>query len=580
MHRHVPTSGNERRESDDYHSRLVEETVAPGGRMTRPTIEPGTRIADFVVDALIGTGGMGQVYRANQVGVDRPVALKVLAPQLGADPEFVERFRREARMMRDLEHPSILTVYAAGEDAGSVYLAARLVPGPTLQQVLGEGGPMVSQALDILRPIAEGLDYAHSRGVIHRDIKPANVLLDPNGRPFLADFGISKELGSVVATATGQYLGSPRYMAPEQAGNGAFVGHRADLYALACVAFEMVTGSAPYTDEDTVPLLLAHATQPIPRATARGPALPGAVDAVFDRGLAKSPADRFPSARSFVEALDAALAGSQVAAPTTKKSRHAVAVAGTAAVLVAALVAVLVLLPDAPTPSATDATPATSTPPPPPALVAAPVPVPSTPELAGVARGALAYEAAMDGTPRGFVVALSTEADSAREDIRYVPGALELEAVAPGADTYTELDVSDGVTTYVGEIDLSVRPGSDLELCWSLRWAVPRKLSNYWCLDTATESAQFSVYRRGEGRAPIGSPATVTGLQSGHTVRVALVVRDEQLSMYLDDRLVIDVVNDQVPLSGTLPGIEMEAAEGTGLIRIEGLRIYDLASTS
>jgi hypothetical protein len=539
------------------------------GLTVRP---PGTRVGDFVIDALIGSGGMGQVYRAHQDGVDRPVALKIVRPALAADPEFVGRFRREASMMRDLEHPSILTVYAAGEDAGTLHLATRLVAGPTLQQVLSEGRPAHARTLEILRAVATGIDHAHSRGVIHRDIKPANILLDLDGRPFLADFGISKQLGGDGGTAVGHYLGTPRYMAPEQAGSGGAVGHPADLYALGCVAFEMLTGDAPYVEEDTVPLLMAHATKPIPLASAAAPELPTAVDDVFVRALAKEPGQRYPSAASFVEALAAALER-PAAAPPRRRGRGWLIGAGAVAVVTAVALVAWMAWPVPPSPVPPVPGPTATVRP----STASTAFTPSAPLLSGVARGALLYQAAMNGTPGGFVDAPRTQADSAREEIRYVPGALELEAVAAGADTYSELDVTEGITTYVGEMDLAVRPGTDLDLCWSLRWAVPRQLANYWCLNTGQQTAEFSVYRRGDGRVPIGTPAPVADLQSGRTVHVALVVRPRQLSMYVEGALVADVPNEQVPVAGTIPGIELESDEGTGLVRIQGLRIYDLA---
>lgn len=168
----------------------------------------------------------------------------------------------------------------------------------------------------------------------------------------------------------------------------------------------------------------------------------------------------------------------------------------------------------------------------------------------------------MDGTPRGFLVSPRTEPPSAREGIRYVPGALELEAYLGGADTYSELDLNTGVRTYIGEMDLSIRPGSNVELCWSLRWAVPRQLSNYLCVDTVRGSAVFSVFRRGQGKMPIGAPAILAELSSGRTVRLAAVVRERQLSLYVDGQLALDVPNDSVPVSGTSPGIELQSTTG------------------
>ena len=537
------------------------------------TLPTGTRLGDFVVELPIGAGGMGQVYRAHQVGIDRPVALKVLSPALAVDAGFVRRFQREARLMRDLDHPALLPVYAAGEEDGRVYLAMRLVPGTTLHDALTEGRVDTGRAVRILRTVAEGLDHAHSRGVLHRDIKPGNILLDGDGRAFLADFGISREIGS--STITSHYLGTPRYMAPEQARGDGASGHRADLYSLACVAFEAFTGSAPFTESDTVPLLVAHATRPVPAASRLDPSLPRAVDAVFARALAKQPAERFDSAVSFLDALAAALANS---APRrrrwTGRPRSAVRGggrrwgAGAAAVvaIVAVIGTVLALTRD--TPPVTPAAPAPAT--------AAPF-RPAPERYIDVARGDLLYAAPLDGTSAGFIDSPATQADSAREAIRYVPGALELEAYADQADTYTEVD-GPGVSVYIGEMDLRVRPGSTGKLCWSLRWAIPRQLASYVCADVGAGTAGFSTFRRGSGRIPLAPPVPVPALTSGQTVHLAVVVRAGQLSLYVDGMLVQDAPNDQVPPAGTAPGIEYEDSEGPSLVRIEGMRLYELGN--
>lgn len=202
---------------------------------------------------------------------------------------------------------------------------------------------------------------------------------------------------------------------------------------------------------------------------------------------------------------------------------------------------------------------------------------PAPARYADVPRGAVLYTAALDGTPTGFVDSPATQADSAREAIRYVPGAVELEAYAADADTYTELD-GPGVSVYVGELDLTVRPGSTGILCWSLRWAIPRQLASYACLDLAAGTAWFSTFRRGSGRIPITQPAPVAGLVEGRTVRLAAVVQAWQLSLYVDGQLVVDVANEQVPPAGTAPGIEYEKSAGPSLVRIEGLRLYELGN--
>jgi hypothetical protein len=183
----------------------------------------------------------------------------------------------------------------------------------------------------------------------------------------------------------------------------------------------------------------------------------------------------------------------------------------------------------------------------------------------------------MDGTSAGFIDSPATQADSAREAIRYVPGALELEAYTADADTYSEID-GPGLSVYVGEMDLKVRPGSTGNLCWSLRWAIPRQLASFVCLDVGAGTAGFSTFRRGSGKLPAAPPVPVPGLTAGRTVHLAVVVQAWELSLYADGALVQDVPNEQVPPAGTAPGIEFEDATGPSLLRIEGLRIYDLGN--
>jgi alpha-tubulin suppressor-like RCC1 family protein len=311
---------------------------------TTGSLPAGTEIGSFTIEALIGQGGMGEVYRAVHRDLGRPVALKLLLPVLATQEEFTARFLREARMMQSLDHPGIVTVLDAGDVDGRLYLAMRLITGISLKDLLAQGRLPPGEILRILKQLADALDYAHSRGVIHRDIKPSNILIDPQGQPVLADFGLAKALGDASVTVSSQYLGTPTYMAPEQA-SGEPVSHRADLYSLACVAFEMLTGTPPYTEQDSLALLLAHGTHPVPHATERDSQLPGPVDAVFQRALAKSPTQRYPSAGTFVDALETALAADPgfVRATRSSLSRRTFLLAGlgSAAVLVAGGTAVV-----------------------------------------------------------------------------------------------------------------------------------------------------------------------------------------------------------------------------------------------
>jgi formylglycine-generating enzyme required for sulfatase activity/predicted Ser/Thr protein kinase len=257
----------------------------------------------------IGHGGFAVVYKARDPDLDRPVALKVLHPYWTKDPSFVARFHQEARAAANLRHPNIVTVYETGEAEGQLYIAMEYLPGQTLQELLeAEGELSPERAMPILEQIAEALDYAHAQGVIHRDVKPSNVVVEETERGMrttLMDFGLVKAMvGSSVLTSQGTLLGSPEYMAPEQADpeRAAETSPATDRYALGVVAYQMLTGRVPFPG-NTPATLNAHLNldPPDPRII-REDLLPD-VAAVLLRMLAKSPADRFASARDFVARL-------------------------------------------------------------------------------------------------------------------------------------------------------------------------------------------------------------------------------------------------------------------------------------
>ncbi len=270
-------------------------------------LEEGTRVGGFRVEQVLGRGGMAIVYRAIQLRLDRPVALKVLNPALAADHQFVQRFQLEGVNSARLEHPHIVPVYEAGEEGGHVFLAMKLVDGETLGALLHRRGALPGdEALPILADIAKALDHAHGRGFIHRDVKPGNVLLEAEGHVYLSDFGLSKAVGTRGITSTGQWMGTAEYMAPEQA-QAVEVDYRADLYAFGCVAFECLTGDPPFLADTPLAVMMAHATQDIPSATARNLSLTPSVDEVMRRAMAKQPSGRYASALDVVEALAAAM---------------------------------------------------------------------------------------------------------------------------------------------------------------------------------------------------------------------------------------------------------------------------------
>jgi serine/threonine protein kinase/DNA-binding beta-propeller fold protein YncE len=273
----------------------------------------GAEVAGYRVEQQIGFGGMAVIYRARDARLERDVALKILAPRFAQDDAFQRRFIRESRAAAAVDHPHIIPIFSAGEAGGVLYIAMRYVPGGDVRTLMAAEGPLAPARVDrILTQVGSALDAAHSAGLVHRDIKPSNMLLDLTAgvdqlHVYLADFGLSKRVLSVTGiTAAGQFLGTPAYMAPEQIQGGTVDG-RADQYALACTVFEMLTGVPPFERDDDMAIVWAHLSDPVPSVSAWRPDLPGAVDAVLDRALAKAPDDRYPNCLAFAAALRDAL---------------------------------------------------------------------------------------------------------------------------------------------------------------------------------------------------------------------------------------------------------------------------------
>jgi outer membrane protein assembly factor BamB/predicted Ser/Thr protein kinase len=267
-----------------------------------------SRIGRYEVIASLGRGGMGVVYRAYDSALDRPIALKLLAPDLARQPRLVGRLRREAISAARLHHPNIAILYEFGEDDGAPFLAMEYVPGVSLRQLLESGPLPTGRVLSILGQIAEALDYAHAMGVVHRDVKPSNILVGDADHAVLIDFGLAEMTEDSLVTADNTVLGTPHYMSPEQAA-GRRADGQGDQYALAAVAYELLTGIPPFHGRAVAAVIHAHIYEPPAPPTERFPALPGAVNAVLLRALAKKPADRYPSLAAFVDDLRAALEG-------------------------------------------------------------------------------------------------------------------------------------------------------------------------------------------------------------------------------------------------------------------------------
>jgi DNA-binding beta-propeller fold protein YncE/predicted Ser/Thr protein kinase len=331
----------------------------------------GSVLAGYRIEGLAGEGGMGRVYRATQLGLNRQVAVKVIVPELAHDADFRRRFQRESELSASIDHPNVVPVYEAGEADGRLFIAMRWVEGTDLRSVIVREGKLdPDRIVAIVEQVAAALDAAHSGGLVHRDVKPANVMLTSTHggeHVYLTDFGLTKraESGSAL-TKTGAFVGTPDYMPPEQI-KGERADARADVYALGCLLFHALTGRPPYDRDTEVAKMYAQLHDPPPSATGSVPGIPVGLDAVISRALSKDPGGRYPSAGDLARAARAALTGTVASQPERSLAT------GLAA-------------PGAVTPPPTPAQPAAVTPPPtaaappaPPAPPAAPPPTPPVP---------------------------------------------------------------------------------------------------------------------------------------------------------------------------------------------------------
>ncbi len=265
----------------------------------------------------VGEGGMGTVFVAHDAELDRKVAVKLLAAALVNDDEVLERFEREARLTAKLDHPNIVPIYDVGRHEGRPFIVMKLLQGDSLAGLLrAKGGFTADETLRLMKQLGAGLDYIHAQGFIHRDIKAGNIFVSPDGLATILDFGILRSKGaSASITRTGMVMGTPHYMAPEQALGLKDVDHRVDLYALAVVLFECLSGTLPFEAESELQLIHLQAHAPPPNILDRAPWIPKSVAAVVQRALAKNPQERFDSAAQLVAALEAGYAEAKARQP-------------------------------------------------------------------------------------------------------------------------------------------------------------------------------------------------------------------------------------------------------------------------
>ncbi len=285
----------------------------------RTELSDGDEFAGYRIERRLGRGGMGILYLAVEPGLERRVALKLIAPEAAADEVFARRFAEESRIAASIEHPNVVPIYAAGDEGGVPWIAMRFVAGSDLQRrIAREGRLEPADAVALIAQVGNGLDAIHAAGLVHRDVKPANVLL--SGEPgdehaYITDFGVARNVATQSGlTQTGRFVGTLDYVAPEQI-SGEQVDARVDVYALGCLLFKLLTGEVPFPREGEAARLYAHLHDPPPAPSLYVPAVPMALDDVVIRAMSKLPDDRYPSAGDLGRAAQAALSGTAISVP-------------------------------------------------------------------------------------------------------------------------------------------------------------------------------------------------------------------------------------------------------------------------
>jgi serine/threonine protein kinase len=288
--------------TDPHAATLVDETAAQESLLDRLQ---RVMVGEYRVERELARGGMGVVFQATEEHAKRTVALKVLAPELGITARAAERFKREARMVAELEHPNIVPVYRVGQIGGMLFITMKYIAGRSLDEITAAQGALPMPAvLHVLRGAARSLAYAHEHDIVHRDVKAANILIERDGRVLVTDFGVALRASDVTLTQDGAVIGTPGYMSPEQC-SGKRATPQSDQYSLGVVAFQMLTGTLPYKADSLPGIMHHHFFTPLPSVRNVRDDVPPAFTAIVERLMSKAPGDRFATTRELVEELDA-----------------------------------------------------------------------------------------------------------------------------------------------------------------------------------------------------------------------------------------------------------------------------------
>lgn len=274
------------------------------------SFNPGDNVGPYTIIEQLGQGGMATVFKAYHAALDRNVAIKVLHPAFTQDPQFLQRFQREARVVAKLEHPNIVPVYDYADHQGQSYLVMKFIEGRTLKAMLDQGWPSKQDILRIIKAVGNALTYAHSKGVLHRDVKPSNILLTDDGGVFLADFGLARMAGAGQSTLSGdQLLGTPQYISPEQARGEQKLDEGTDIYSLGIVLYQLSVGRVPFSSDTPFSIIHDHIYKPLPLPRSLNEKIPEGLEQVLLKGLAKDRADRFASVAEQLGAFERAVTG-------------------------------------------------------------------------------------------------------------------------------------------------------------------------------------------------------------------------------------------------------------------------------